>query len=178
MECAQGDRTKLSVDMANYRGYRTPKGGNLEEELEAKLQNAGRHRSRSDEAERSVRVEVIGGRIELRMVEGVVKFRPELHGGSLPNLRVLDDGNVPVKLSWAHHGADSGVSKTSSAAGPKAVPFNRASDADRSRKRRSIDPAWVRRATGNNDSQPALGTARGGKGYSGFAIPEGVAFAR
>src|SRR6185437_6148110 len=83
----------------------------LEDELQGELHDARRNRTAGDMPESGRGAKVVSGRIELSVVPDVIKLRPELRVQRFRNLRVLDEGHVPVLLSGAHDNADNGVSE-------------------------------------------------------------------
>ena len=83
----------------------------LEQELQAELHHARRHRSRGDDAERSRRVNVVSRRIELCMIEDVKRIYVKLQGAALPQFRGLDQRHVEVELTWPRNGTDCVIAK-------------------------------------------------------------------
>lgn len=80
----------------------------LEDVLETELDNARVDRCGIDLPERAIPQRSVGIS-ELRMIEGIVKLRPELEGMPFFYHRVFDNRNIPVKLTGTTSNTNAGI---------------------------------------------------------------------
>lgn len=85
----------------------------LEQQLQAELHHARRHRRGSDDAERRRCIEIVCRRIELRMVEQVKGLHTELQRAAFPHLCEFNESHVEIQLSGTLDRADCGIAVTS-----------------------------------------------------------------
>ena len=89
----------------------------LEGVLQAELEDAARDRARGN-LSKGGRAETVTGFIELRVIEKIKEFRPELKRGVFPESsdgRILDDRRVKIELRAATHDSDAGVAEAGAA---------------------------------------------------------------